>query len=74
MLNFDPEDLLWSADMRKMFWIACSLALLASLSGCAALAVGAVAGGVAGYEAAKHGYSVQSPVVKKPAASTAQAQ
>ncbi len=51
--------------MKKTLWIALGFALTSQLSGCAALVVGAAAGGVAGYEAAKHGYTVQSPIAKK---------
>ncbi|MFH0810446.1 MAG: hypothetical protein V2A77_08285 [Pseudomonadota bacterium] len=35
---------------------------LVSMSGCAAICIGGALGGAAGYEAAKHGYKVQSPV------------
>ncbi|APZ42259.1 hypothetical protein [Acidihalobacter ferrooxydans] len=58
--------------IRKMRWLLVGVFLALQLGGCAALLVGA-AGGAAGYEAAKHGYSVQSPI-KKTDSSPAQTQ
>lgn len=53
--------------MKKIKFLAIVLSvclLTAILNGCALLVVGG-AGGAVGYEAAKNGYTVQSPVVKK---------
>ena len=52
--------------VKKSKFIFIVLALCAAinlLSGCALLVVGG-AGAAAGYEGAKHGYTVQSPVTK----------
>lgn len=49
--------------MKKRQWWMIGLLLLAPLGGCAVVA-GAAVGGIAGYEMAKHGYVLRSPIVK----------
>lgn len=50
--------------MKKLPVFALIVLLALQLGGCALLVAGA-AGGAAGYEAHKHGYTFQSPVTKK---------
>ncbi|WP_455380162.1 hypothetical protein [Acidihalobacter prosperus] len=50
--------------MNKLPFFAVILLLALQLSGCALLVAGA-AGGAAGYEAHKHGYTFRSPVTKQ---------
>lgn len=49
--------------MSRLLALTLVLAACLSLEGCI-FAVGAAAGGAAGYEAHKHGYRVQTPVKK----------
>ncbi len=50
--------------MKNLLIIMTIIGALSTLTGCAALVVGAAAGVAGGYEAAKHGYVLQSPVTK----------
>lgn len=57
--------------MRKSLFVILTVLLATQMSACALL-IGAAAGGAAGYEAAKHGYTVQSPIKKESSASQSQ--
>lgn len=50
--------------MKNLLLIMTIIGALSTLTGCAALVVGAAVGAAGGYEAAKRGYVLQSPVTK----------